>query len=384
MSKLSEESEAVPHAQKQSWGAFLKSIASFSGDLSSLTAPPFILSPTSLCEFPAYWGESFEHFAAIASGKTTEERHLLVTTWFISTLAGQFTRREKETGSEKKPLNPVLGEQFIGEWNNGETTLVAEQVSHHPPITAYHLENSSKGVSFEGHCAQKTSFSGRTIVVKQVGHGIVRVNLPDGTVEKYLVTLPKLVIEGLWYGAPYVELSEHSYIQASHGLTTTIEYKGKGYFSGKSHTFTGLVGIGPSPKSPIYAVEGQWTGSSAFIKTGSKRVGEEFLNADVERVPITVKPIESQGEFESRKIWKDVADGIRSGDFEKASVAKSALENAERQKRKDELAEGVKFQTRLFDHNADDDEYRTLAAMCKHKPEHEESWTYKGKNAQVA
>ena len=30
----------------------LFSIASFSGDLSSLTAPPFILSPTSLTEFP--------------------------------------------------------------------------------------------------------------------------------------------------------------------------------------------------------------------------------------------------------------------------------------------------------------------------------------------
>ena len=35
-------------------------IASFSGDLSSLTAPPFILSPTSLTEFP---GESMENIS---------------------------------------------------------------------------------------------------------------------------------------------------------------------------------------------------------------------------------------------------------------------------------------------------------------------------------
>lgn len=81
-----EEASSVPQAQKQcrsallddppggppplnhlhhnqshlllAWGAFLKSIASFSGDLSSLTAPPFILSPVSLSEFPSYWGES--------------------------------------------------------------------------------------------------------------------------------------------------------------------------------------------------------------------------------------------------------------------------------------------------------------------------------------
>jgi hypothetical protein len=51
-------------------------------------------------------GEPTGLFAAIADGATPEERHLAVTKWFISTLSGQFTRREKETGSEKKPLNP--------------------------------------------------------------------------------------------------------------------------------------------------------------------------------------------------------------------------------------------------------------------------------------
>ena len=63
-------SQAIPASQRGSWSSFLKAydvlpcsepwsqtshcsrIASFSGDLSSLTAPPFILSPTSLTEFP--------------------------------------------------------------------------------------------------------------------------------------------------------------------------------------------------------------------------------------------------------------------------------------------------------------------------------------------
>jgi len=40
--------------------------------------------------------------------QTPEERQLLVTKWFLSTLSGQFTRREKDTGSEKKPLNPSV------------------------------------------------------------------------------------------------------------------------------------------------------------------------------------------------------------------------------------------------------------------------------------
>ena len=79
------------------------SIASVSGDLSSLTAPPFILSPISLTEFPgawrqptgvradpansprraAYWCERPELFAAIADATTDEDRSVAVLKWFI-------------------------------------------------------------------------------------------------------------------------------------------------------------------------------------------------------------------------------------------------------------------------------------------------------------
>jgi hypothetical protein len=78
------------------------SIASFSGDLSSLTAPPFILSPVSLTEFPAYWCERPELFAAIADARDSEDRALRVLRWFISTLKGQYTSRNESMGSEKK------------------------------------------------------------------------------------------------------------------------------------------------------------------------------------------------------------------------------------------------------------------------------------------
>lgn len=86
------------------------------GDLSSMTAPPFILSPVSLTEFPgefrprlkncripiwlhltnsqsftAYWGERPELFADIATGRTEQERAEKVLRWFICTLKGQYT-----------------------------------------------------------------------------------------------------------------------------------------------------------------------------------------------------------------------------------------------------------------------------------------------------
>lgn len=88
----------------------IQSLASMTGDLSSMTAPPFILSPTSLTEFPAYWGERPELFAEISQGKDAQDRAERVLRWFICTLKGQYTTRNEKMGSEKKPLNPVLGE----------------------------------------------------------------------------------------------------------------------------------------------------------------------------------------------------------------------------------------------------------------------------------
>ncbi|SCZ94444.1 BZ3500_MvSof-1268-A1-R1_Chr12-2g03903 [Microbotryum saponariae] len=382
-SSVMSEGEALPAAQKSSWSSFLKSIASATGDLSSMTAPPFILSPTSLCEFPSYWGEPTQQFAAIAEAKTPEARHLAVTAWFLSTCPGQFTRREKETGTEKKPLNPFLGgpaiscagEQFIGQWNGGELKLWAEQVSHHPPVTAYYLENESKGLSFEGNCAQKTSFSGRAISVRQVGHGIVRIKLADGTVEQYLITLPKLKIEGILLGSPYVELCDSSLIQSSTGYQTSLEFRGKGWVSGKAHAFTATV---TNAGHTLYVIDGLWTGESHFIKGSKSRIGELFLDTAPDRSPIEVKPISEQSEYESRRAWKEVADGIRKGDFDTASAAKSRIENSERQKRKDEAAAGKPFETRLFDVVEDDPDYHKLVAMTKHEPQHEASYKFKG------
>lgn len=202
---------------------------------------------------------------------------------------------------------------------------------------AYHLANDT--TVLEGNCAQKTSFSGRTINVKQVGHGLLKIKLADGKFESYLITLPRLKIEGLWYGAPYVELDQTSLIQSSHGLVTKIEYRGKGWVSGKSHSFTATISSTGSTSSSshhhhssssgsvLYTIDGTWTGESHFIKpSNGGKEGQLFLNAAGPTNPIEVRPVEQQGEFESRRAWKAVADGIRKGDFESASQAKAALE----------------------------------------------------------
>ncbi|KAK4686472.1 hypothetical protein P7C73_g3653, partial [Tremellales sp. Uapishka_1] len=372
-----EEGADVPQEQKAGWGAFLKSLAHMTGDLSTMTAPPFILSPVSLTEFPAYWCEHPGMFASISQGKTPQERMERVLQWFIGTLKGQYTTRNEKMGSEKKPLNPVLGELFYGTWpdvnGRGETVLVVEQVSHHPPITAYYIENKAAGVTLQGHSGQKTSFSGTAIHVKQSGHALLKIKLQGGGEESFLITLPKLRIEGIVWGSPYVELTDTSAIQSSTGFTAVIDYKGKGYFTGKQHSFKATIQHG---SKTLQSYEGQWTGKSTI---GSSK-GPVFLDTSSPKEEVTVQPIENQGEWESRRLWDKVARGIKTANYDEAAKLKTAIENEQRQRRKDEAAAGKSWELVRFTHVDSDPEYQNLASMLHDKltPVAEDAYVYKG------
>jgi hypothetical protein len=97
-----------------------------------MTAPAFILSTKSLTEFSSYWTEHPSVFVAPAAEKDPAKRAMLVLKWFISTLKQQYASRSEKLGSEKKPLNPFLGELFLGKWEDqaGTTELVSEQVRY--------------------------------------------------------------------------------------------------------------------------------------------------------------------------------------------------------------------------------------------------------------
>ena len=68
--------------------------------------------------------------------------------------------------------------------------------------------------------------------------------------------------------------------------------------------------------------EGQWTGTSTI---GSSK-GPIFYDADTPKEEVTVKEIDGQNEWESRRLWQKVAAGIRSGDYEAAGRDKSRIE----------------------------------------------------------
>lgn len=74
---------------------------------------------------------------------------------------------------------------------------------------------------------------------------------------------------------------------------------------------------------------------------------------------LSVKPIEEQNELESRRAWKDVAEAIKEGDFNKIHQTKTVLEESQRALRKQEEESGHKWETRWFDLVPVDEDHRT-------------------------
>jgi hypothetical protein len=101
----------------------------------------YFLAPVPVTEVGACWTQHPTLFAAPTKEPDAAKRALLVLKWILVALKSQFYIGGDPTVSIKKPLNAFLGELFFASWNEGKATsnLAAEQVSHHPPITAVYM-----------------------------------------------------------------------------------------------------------------------------------------------------------------------------------------------------------------------------------------------------
>lgn len=64
----------------------------------------------------------------------------------------------------KKPYNPILGEVFRSYWHNtktdSKTFYVAEQISHHPPVSSFYVTNRKEGFCIYGTVLARSKFYG--------------------------------------------------------------------------------------------------------------------------------------------------------------------------------------------------------------------------------
>ncbi|KAF7515715.1 hypothetical protein G7054_g14447 [Neopestalotiopsis clavispora] len=347
---------------------FLGYLATVKGDLSNITAPPFVLSPKSVTEIPASWAERHQLFLQPAVEEDPARRALLILKNFVCSLKRQVysaaSEGDSNDGGAKKPLNAFLGELFLGtfadEASGSQTRLISEQVSHHPPVTACFLYNRDHRISSSGYVAQETSFSPTSgVTVRQVGHAIIR---DETHGESHLMTLPVMAIKGLLAGKPYPELQGTCYISSSSGYLATIEFEGKKAlgFGTKNCVSAELRNIRDGGKL-LYELEGQWNGKLTikYCTQGSNL--DEFDVDDVPHTELQVKPIEEQSPWESRKAWAKVLEGIRAGDMRAVNDAKSHIEDAQREIRDVEGEAGVEWHRVFFTKTDSHQEFDVLA-----------------------
>ncbi|RKP37751.1 hypothetical protein BJ085DRAFT_19647 [Dimargaris cristalligena] len=338
----------VPSHMMGEFYGFLKNLGSFTGDLSALTCPSFLLSGDSVLEYCTHWCDQPSLFSSISDpALAPEARMVAVCRWFISTLYGSYYARAA-VSNEKKPFNPILGEQLVGTWDdpetNTQTRLVCEQVSHHPPVSAVFLENAAKGIFLNAHTGQKSKFTGTTIKAVQTGYATLHLRHTD---EVYTITFPDLYIRSLITGKPFMEIVGSTWIRSNRGYVAVFKYIGKPWFGGEYHRFKGSI-YHVANAERLYTIEGRWMAQSTLtnVKTGDT---SPLFDATSHRpIPISVVPITEQGPLESRRVWQQVAKAINEGDFGTASAHKSEIENHQRQLRKERKDKGEDWVPEYF------------------------------------
>ena len=105
--------------------------------------------------------------------------------------------------------------------------------------------------------------------------------------------------------------------------------------------------MAPGNKKPLVKIDGEWNGRMmAKWATGRNEVFIDVPNMPT--WPKSVKPVAEQGRFESRRLWKNVTYGLKAGDIEAATAAKSALEQRQRDEAAERKEKGEAWETKLF------------------------------------
>ena len=186
-------------------------------DPESIPLPAFILDSRSLLEMYADFYSFSQLFIQIPNGDTEYERFKRVVKWYLSTFRARLV--------PKKPYNPILGEVFkclyqvddteknfenekisngsIPWAENDQLTFIAEQVSHHPPISAFYLEHINKGIQLNGFTKSQSKFLGLSVGVESIGNGVINLLKHN---EQYIFTFPTAFVRSI-LTIPWLEMS---------------------------------------------------------------------------------------------------------------------------------------------------------------------------------
>ncbi|XP_067358871.1 oxysterol-binding protein-related protein 11-like isoform X4 [Channa argus] len=330
-------------------------------DLTRVVLPTFILEKRSLLEMYADFMSHPDLFVAIADGSSPEDRMVRFVEYYLTSF-----HEGRKGAIAKKPYNPIIGETFHCSWKvprnveaSGESPqgnpepastqepyqvrFVAEQVSHHPPVSGFYAECQERRMCVNTHVWTKSKFMGMSIGVSMIGEGCLHLLEHE---EEYTFTLPCAYARSI-LTVPWVELGGKINIAcAKSGYSAAITFQTKPFYGGKLHKVTAEVKHNPT-NAVVCRVQGEWNGVLEFSYTSG-----ETRAVDVTKLPVTrkhVRPIEKQGPTESRRLWQHVTESLRQKDIDKATEHKRILEERQRTEERHRAETETPWRTRYFD-----------------------------------
>ncbi|GAA5795689.1 hypothetical protein HPULCUR_001051 [Helicostylum pulchrum] len=324
-------------------------------DLHRVALPTFVLEPRSMLERITDFMAHPELILPVSDIEDDTERFIAVVKWFLS---GWHIKPK----GVKKPYNPVLGEFFRCkyEYNDGsEGYYIAEQVSHHPPASAFFYTCPQHKVIITGDIKPKSKFYGNSVA--SLMKGTTNFILPTRNEELYEVHMPNMYARGVLIGTMTLELGDTSTITCkSTDLICEMDFQTKGYFSGQCNSVVAKIKR-LSTQEILYEISGQWS-AELFIKKNNPNEKTSIvggllpdLMVDVRQhhvYPLSVPQV--QEEKESRRLWSKLTEGIKSGNFDKATEEKLKVEDTERELRKVREKNNIEWKTRFFNIKGDD------------------------------
>ncbi|KAI7893909.1 uncharacterized protein EV154DRAFT_125736 [Mucor mucedo] len=339
-------------------------------DLHRVALPTFVLEPRSMLERITDFMAHPEFILPVSDIDDDVERFISVVKWF---LAGWHIKPK----GVKKPYNPVLGEFFRCKYkyqDGSDAYYIAEQVSHHPPASAFFYTCPQHKVIITGDLKPKSKFYGNSVA--SLMKGTTNFILPTRNNERYEIHMPNMYARGVLIGTMTLELGDLSTVRCeATGLVCEMDFQTKGYFSGQCNSVTAKIKR-EATQEILYDITGQWSGE-LFIKkhipqekistvggllsfnkkdtTKDKQSSE--LMVDVRqhtKYPLSVS--QHQEEKESRRLWSQLTESIKAGNMDKAAEAKFKVEDEERELRKVREKNNIQWQTRFF-YNAGEDYY---------------------------
>ncbi|XP_051573952.1 oxysterol-binding protein-related protein 10-like isoform X3 [Myxocyprinus asiaticus] len=371
-------------------------------DLTRVVLPTFILEKRSLLEMYANFMAHPDVFLAITSGATPEERIIRFVEYYLTAF-----HEGRKGAVAKKPYNPILGESFHCTWdvprdkvrplrstNSSPAPLVpqsvqtasnegvgacrlhfvAEQVSHHPPVSGFYCECKECGICVNTHVWTKSKFMGMSIGVSMVGEegcagemficGIslsaplssaqatsIRSHNESGVLhllehdEEYVFTLPSAYARSI-LTVPWVELGgKVSICCVNSGYSAAVTFHTKPFYGGKVHRVTAEVKHNPTG-TIVCKAQGEWNGTLEFTySSGETKV------IDTSKLPVIkkkIRPLEKQGQYESRRLWQHVTVALKAGDIDTATEHKHQLEERQRREGKQRAASSTPWKPKYF------------------------------------